>query len=486
MINLNHIDSSLPKDINISGIQDNSKKVKKGDLFVAINGSKENGVHFINEAIKLGASAILTSEKILETSDIKIPVIINDSPRKKLSEISKLFFPNSPPIICGVTGTNGKTSTVDFLYQIWSFLDINAARIGTLGVKSSDINFKTENTTPGPIELHKLINDLSLSGVSHLALEVSSHGIQQSRVDSIDFNSACFTNLSLDHLDYHETFGEYLKVKFKLFEEILSSDKPSVICVDNEYGSYFSKKLKLLNKKVLDIGEGAEFINITSVERLKEGIKVSIIYQKETFSFSLNVRAYFQILNIFSAAGLAIASGCNYNEVFSVLEKLKPAQGRLEPISKNNLSNIIIDYAHTPDALKNVLETINTIRSGNEQLITVVGCGGDRDVEKRPKMGAIAAQLSTKVIFTSDNPRSENPDTIIQHIEAGVPPQHYKKTIAISDRKQAIKTACQMANEHDIILVAGKGHETYQEIQGVRSEFDDRKTISELLIALNK
>ena len=476
MINLNHIDSSLPKDINISGIQDNSKKVRKGDLFVAINGSKENGVHFINEAIKLGASAILTSEKILETSDIKIPVIINDSPRKKLSEISKLFFPNSPPIICGVTGTNGKTSTVDFLYQIWSFLDINAARIGTLGVKSSDINFKTENTTPGPIELHKLINDLSLSGVSHLALEVSSHGIQQSRVDSIDFNSACFTNLSLDHLDYHETFGEYLKVKFKLFEEILSSDKPSVICVDNEYGSYFSKKLKLLNKKVLDIGEGAEFINITSVERLKEGIKVSIIYQKESFSFSLNVRAYFQILNILSAAGLAIASGCNYNEVFSVLEKLKPAQGRLEPISKNNHSNIIIDYAHTPEALSCTLRSIE--REDKGKLIIIFGCGGDRDQSKRSIMGQVAQEYCDEIIITNDNPRSEDPLSIANAILKGCP-----EATLILDRTKAIEFTLSRMKSQDILLIAGKVHEETQIIGNTHTPFSDRKTVENFLEA---
>ncbi len=476
MINLNHIDNSLPKDINISGIQDNSKKVKKGDLFVAISGSKENGTNFINEAIKLGASAILTSEKTSEISNIEIPVIINDNPRKKLSEISKLFFPNSPPIICGVTGTNGKTSTVDFLYQIWNSLDINAARIGTLGVKSRDINYKTENTTPGPIELHKLINNLSLSGVSHLALEVSSHGIHQSRIDSIDFSSACFTNLSLDHLDYHETFEEYLSVKFKFFEDILSSDKPSIICIDNKYGSYFSKKLQLLNKKVLDIGEGAKFINIDSIERVKEGIRVSIIYQKESFSFSLNVRAYFQIFNILSAAGLAIASGCNYNEVFSSLEKLKPVKGRFEPISINNHSNIIIDYAHTPEALSCALRSIE--REDKGRLVIIFGCGGDRDQSKRSLMGQVAQEYCDEIIITNDNPRSEDPLSIARGILKGCP-----EAILILDRTKAIEFALSRMKSQDILLITGKGHEETQIIGNNHIPFSDRKAVENFLEA---
>ena len=246
MINLNLIDKKLPKDIIISGIQNHSKKVKKGDLFVAIKGSKENGINFIKEAISQGAVAVLTSDKTLNISGYSIPIIKVSNPRKKLSEISKLLFPNSPKVICGVTGTNGKSSTIDFLYQIWCLLGFDAASIGTLGVKSKDFNFKTKNTTPDSIELHKIMNDLSLSGVSHLALEVSSHAIDQNRIDSVNFESACFTNLSLDHLDYHKNLENYSNIKFKLFDELLKPNKTSVICIQDKQGVNFLKKFKII------------------------------------------------------------------------------------------------------------------------------------------------------------------------------------------------------------------------------------------------
>ena len=354
MLNLNTIDSSLHTDIIISGIQNNSKNIKKGDLFVAIKGSNKNGVNFINEAIDLGASAVLTSDKTLNVSDYRVPIIIDENPRKKLSEISKLFFPNTPEIICGVTGTNGKTSTVEFLYQIWTLLNINAARIGTLGVKSKEIDIKTKNTTPDPIDLHKIMNELSLSGVSHLALEVSSHAIDQSRVNSINFNSACFTNLSLDHLDYHNSLENYSNTKFSLFKNILPLHGTSVICIEGKEGKNLSKELKLLNKKTMEIGKNAEFINIESIKKCNKGKEIKITFKGEPFSFILGFDPYFQILNVLCAAGLAITSGCNYKKVFSVLDKIKPVKGRYELVKSHNHSDIIIDYAHTPEALSNV------------------------------------------------------------------------------------------------------------------------------------
>ena len=310
-------------------------------------------------------------------------------------------------------------------------------------------------------------------------MEVSSHGIDQKRTEGLHFVGGIFTNLSHDHLDYHTSFKQYRDVKKSFFDGLPKTafaltnadDKNGPVMLQNTKARKYTYALKTIADYKAQI-----------LENQLQGLLLKINNQELWVKLIGNFNAY----NLLAIYATAEQLGLEELEILQLLSTLESVDGRFQYLVSGGKITAIIDYAHTPDALKNVLETINTIRSGNEQLITVVGCGGDRDVEKRPKMGAIAAQLSTKVIFTSDNPRSENPDTIIQHIEAGVPPQHYKKTIAITDRKQAIKTACQMANEHDIILVAGKGHETYQEIQGVRSEFDDRKTIIELLIALNK
>ena len=479
MLNLFTIDSSITKDVIISGIQNNSKNIKKGDLFVAIKGSSKNGVNFINEAIDSGASAVLTSDKTLNSSDYKVPIIFDENPRKKLSEISKLFFPNTPEIICGVTGTNGKTSTVDFLYQIWTLLDINAARIGTLGVKSKEFNFETKNTTPDPIDLHKIINNLSLSGVSHLALEVSSHAIDQCRINSIDFNSACFTNLSLDHLDYHNSLENYSNVKFSLFKNILPMDRASVICTESKEGKDFSKALKLLNKKTMEIGKNSEFINIESVKKYDSGNEVEITFQGEPFKFILGFAPYFQILNILCAAGLAIVSGCNYKEVFSVLEKIEPVKGRYEIIKSNNYSNIIIDYAHTPEALSYVLRDIKKESKG--KVVLVFGCGGSRDQSKRPLMGRVAEKYCDEIIITNDNPRDEDPSLIADQILKGCP-----KARVILDRAEAIKCGISKIKNNDVLLIAGKGHEETQTIGNHINPFSDRDVIRSFCEASNE
>jgi len=479
MLNLNTIDSSLHTDIIISGIQNNSKNIKKGDLFVAIKGSNKNGVNFINEAIDLGASAVLTSDKTLNVSDYRVPIIIDENPRKKLSEISKLFFPNTPEIICGVTGTNGKTSTVEFLYQIWTLLNINAARIGTLGVKSKEIDIKTKNTTPDPIDLHKIMNELSLSGVSHLALEVSSHAIDQSRVNSINFNSACFTNLSLDHLDYHNSLENYSNTKFSLFKNILPLHGTSVICIEGKEGKNLSKELKLLNKKTMEIGKNAEFINIESIKKYKKGKEIKITFKGEPFSFILGFDPYFQILNVPCAAGLAITSGCNYKKVFSVLDKIKPVKGRYELVKSHNHSDIIIDYAHTPEALSNVLQDIKKETIG--KIILVFGCGGDRDKSKRPLMGKVAKKYCDEIIITNDNPRDEDPAIIANQILKGCPGARI-----IHDRGEAIKFGISKIKNNDVLLIAGKGHEEFQITGNHKIPFSDRDVIESFFEASNE
>ena len=474
MISLNEIDKSLSKEIFISGVQDNSKKIKSGDLFIAIDGDKKNGEEFIGESIESGAIAVVTSNKKIKNSNLKVPIIFDTNPRKRLSKISKLFYPNSPEIICAVTGTNGKTSTVDYLYQIWIHLGLEAARIGTLGVKSKTLNCITENTTPGPIELHKMLNKLSLLGVSHLALEVSSHAINQNRIDSIDLHSACFTNLSQDHLDYHKSLKNYSDVKFKLFDELLPSKNASIVCINSDQGAKFSKKIKSLNRKVFDVGEGAEFINIVSVEEYSNGKKVEILFKKKIYIIFLKVNANFEVLNILCAAGLAIESGCNYNKVFSSLEFIKPVKGRLEKISTNDTSNIIIDYAHTPDALSHVLESIKKETSG--KIVLVFGCGGDRDKSKRILMGRVAQKFCKEIIITNDNPRNEDPSNIANQIIKGCP-----KAIISLDRFSAIKLGISKTRNQDTLLIAGKGHEELQVIGGQELPFSDHKVVEEIL-----
>jgi UDP-N-acetylmuramoyl-L-alanyl-D-glutamate--2,6-diaminopimelate ligase len=470
VINLNLIDKKLPKDIIISGIQNHSKKVKKGDLFVAIKGSKENGINFIKEAISHGAVAVLTSDKTLNISNYSIPIIKVSNPRKKLSEISKLLFPNSPKVICGVTGTNGKSSTIDFLYQIWCLLGFNAASIGTLGVKSKDFNFKTKNTTPDSIELHKMINDLSLSGVSHLALEVSSHAIDQNRIDSVNFESVCFTNLSLEHLDYHKNLENYSNIKFKLFDKILKPNKTSVICIQDKQGANFLKNLKALNKKVIDVGEGAEYLNLISIKKSAKGSEVGIIYLEKCYSFIFEFKASFQIINLLCAAGLAITSGCDHQKVFSVLEKIKPVEGRFELINLNNNLNIIIDYAHTPEALSCVLENIK--KEYLKKIVLIFGCGGDRDKSKRFLMGKVAEKYCDEIIITNDNPRNEDPSSIASQILKGC-----SGAEIILDRVEAIKSGLSKINDNDVLLIAGKGHEEFQIIGDDKIPFSDRETV---------
>ena len=381
--------------------------------------------------------------------------------------------------LVGVTGTNGKTTIATLLYTLFTSAGYKVGLLSTIKVIIGATEHPATHTTPDSLAINKYLRQMVDGGVAYCFMEVSSHGIDQKRTEGLHFAGGIFTNLSHDHLDYHTSFKQYRDVKKTFFDGLPKTafaltnadDKNGPVMLQNTKARKYTYALKTIADYKAQI-----------LENQLQGLLLKINNQELWVKLIGNFNAY----NLLAIYATAEQLGLEELEILQLLSTLESVDGRFQYLISEGKITAIIDYAHTPDALKNVLDTINTIRSGNEQLITVVGCGGDRDVEKRPKMGAIAAQLSTKVIFTSDNPRSENPDSIIQQIEAGVPPQHYKKTIAITDRKQAIKTACQMANEHDIILVAGKGHETYQEIQGVRSEFDDRKTISELLIALNK
>lgn len=457
-----------------------SRKVGLDDVFVAIKGTQSDGHQFIKKAIDQGALAVVCQQMPKEIINGITYLQVQDT-QQALAILASHFYgnPSAELQLVGVTGTNGKTTIATLLYTLFKSAGYKVGLLSTIKVIIGATEHPATHTTPDSLAINKYLRHMVDAGVSYCFMEVSSHGIDQKRTEGLHFAGGIFTNLSHDHLDYHTSFKQYRDVKKTFFDGLPKTafaltnadDKNGPVMLQNTKARKYTYALKTIADYKAQI-----------LENQLQGLLLKINNQELWVKLIGNFNAY----NLLAIYATAEQLGLEELEILQLLSTLESVDGRFQYLVSEGKITAIIDYAHTPDALKNVLETINTIRSGNEQLITVVGCGGDRDVEKRPKMGAIAAQLSTKVIFTSDNPRSENPDTIIQHIEAGVPPQHYKKTIAISDRKQAIKTACQMANEHDIILVAGKGHETYQEIQGVRNEFDDRKTISELLIALNK
>ena len=461
-------------------LQFDSRKVGLDDVFIAIKGTQSDGHQFIKKAINQGALAVVCQQIPKEIINGITYLQVQDT-QQALAIMASHFYgnPSRELQLVGVTGTNGKTTIATLLYTLFTSAGYKVGLLSTIKVIIGTTEHAATHTTPDSLAINKYLRQMVDAGVAYCFMEVSSHGIDQKRTEGLHFAGGIFTNLSHDHLDYHTSFKQYRDVKKTFFDGLPKTafaltnadDKNGPVMLQNTKARKYTYALKTIADYKAQI-----------LENQLQGLLLKINNQELWVKLIGNFNAY----NLLAIYATAEQLGLEELEILQLLSTLESVDGRFQYLVSEGKITAIIDYAHTPDALKNVLETINTIRSGNEQLITVVGCGGDRDVEKRPKMGAIAAQLSTKVIFTSDNPRSENPDTIIQHIEAGVPPQHYKKTIAISDRKQAIKTACQMAKQHDIILVAGKGHETYQEIQGVRSEFDDRKTISELLIALNK
>ena len=461
-------------------LQFDSRKVGLDDVFIAIKGTQSDGHQFIKKAINQGALAVVCQQMPKEIINGITYLQVQDT-QQALAIMASHFYgnPSAELQLVGVTGTNGKTTIATLLYTLFTSAGYKVGLLSTIKVIIGTTEHAATHTTPDSLAINKYLRQMVDAGVAYCFMEVSSHGIDQKRTEGLHFAGGIFTNLSHDHLDYHTSFKQYRDVKKTFFDGLPKTafaltnadDKNGPVMLQNTKARKYTYALKTIADYKAQI-----------LENQLQGLLLKINNQELWVKLIGNFNAY----NLLAIYATAEQLGLEELEILQLLSTLESVDGRFQYLVSEGKITAIIDYAHTPDALKNVLETINTIRSGNEQLITVVGCGGDRDVEKRPKMGAIAAQLSTKVIFTSDNPRSENPDTIIQHIEAGVPPQHYKKTIAISDRKQAIKTACQMAKQHDIILVAGKGHETYQEIQGVRSEFDDRKTISELLIALNK
>ncbi len=467
-------------DVAIKKIEFDSRKVQQDDVFVAIRGLLSDGHDFITKAIDSGAIAIVcdTLPEIITTGIAYIQVKDTNA---ALAFLAANYYgnPSQHLKLVGITGTNGKTTVASLLYQLFKNAGYKVGLISTVKILVGEKEYKATHTTPDSLTINYYLAEMIESGVEFCFMEVSSHGIHQKRTEGLHFVGGVFTNLSHDHLDYHTTFLEYRDVK-KSFFDYLPKTAFALTNVDDKNGLLMmqntaARKLTYALKTYADY-------KAQILENQLTGLLLKI-NENEVW---VRLIGTFNAYNLLAIYGTAVELGLDNLEVLRLLSDLESVSGRFQFIVSNKKITAIVDYAHTPDALENVLKTINDIRTNNEQLITVVGCGGDRDKTKRPIMANIASTMSDKVIITSDNPRTENPNEIISQMEAGVEPQNYKKTLSIEDRKQAIKTACQLANENDIILIAGKGHETYQEIQGVRHDFDDMKIVKEILEQLNK
>jgi len=467
-------------DILVSSIEFDSRKIESGALFVAQKGLAFDGHVFIEKAISKGAVAVICQEIPKENAkEITYVKVVNSDEALALIASNYYDNPSDHLELIGVTGTNGKTTIATLLSEQFQNAGYKSGLISTITIKIGDTIKPTTHTTPDSVTINKVLKEMVDAGVSHCFMEVSSHGIHQKRTAGLTFKGGVFTNLTHDHLDYHKSFAEYRDVKKSFFDQ-LPADAFALVNLDDKNGSVMvqntvAKKYGYALKTVADY-------KARIIENHFQGLCLNIdgheVWTKLIGSFNA-----YNLLAIYAATDLL---GVEKMENLRILSELDNVKGRFQHSVSIQGINSIVDYAHTPDALKNVLETINSIRTFNEQVITVVGCGGDRDRSKRPKMGNIASSLSNQVVFTSDNPRSEDPETIIREIEAGVRPENYKKTISIVDRKQAIKTACKLAKEGDIILIAGKGHENYQIIGDKKSSFDDFGITNEILTELNK
>ena len=461
-------------DVSVNTIQFDSRKIVANDVFVAIKGSLSDGHLFMEKAISLGATAIIC-EILPENIPAEITFIVVKDTNIALAHMANNYFdnPSSKLKLIGITGTNGKTTIASLLFQLFQKASFKVGLLSTVKIMVGNTEHKATHTTPDSLTINSYLNQMVENGVTHCFMEVSSHGIHQKRTHGLHFAGGIFTNITHDHLDYHNTFAEYRDVKKAFFDQ-LPKTAFTLTNSDDKNGQFMlqnceAKKLTYALKSYADY-KGQILENQLSGLLLK--INDNEVWVRLIGSFN----AY----NLLAIFGTAVELGIEKLEALRLLSELESVSGRFQFIVHNNIM-AIVDYAHTPDALENVLKTIAGIRTKNETLITVVGCGGDRDKTKRPIMARLASEISDKTIFTSDNPRTENAEAIIHEMEAGVSPGDYKKTISITDRKQAIKTAVQLAKPKDIILIAGKGHENYQEINGVRHHFDDMELVKEFL-----
>ncbi len=456
-----------------------SREAKESSAFFAIVGTVSNGHDYISQVIEAGCKTIVVSEAVETTNGVTI-IRVEDT-NEALAIVAHNFYgePSKALKLIGITGTNGKTTIATLLYQLFSNLEFQTGLISTVVNKICDREIQSTHTTPDPIQLNALLREMVDEGCSHCFMEVSSHAIHQSRIKGLHFSGGVFTNITHDHLDYHKTFKEYIHVKKAFFDQLPNSafaltnndDKNGMVMLQNTA----ARKLTYAMRSMADY-------KVKVLENQFSGLVLSFNHTEIWTKLIGDFNAY----NLLAVYAVAQELGLEETETLTIVSQLESVDGRFQFMQSSSGITAIVDYAHTPDALYNVLNTIEKIRTRNETVFTIVGCGGDRDKTKRPEMAAIACDLSDKVILTSDNPRSEDPNTIIDDMMEGVDGVSFKKTLSIVDREQAIKTAVTMAEKNDIILIAGKGHEKYQDIKGVKHDFDDLETITELFKKLNK
>ncbi len=459
--------------IDVAHLSFDSRSIEEDTLFIAVRGTRTDGHQYIAEVIAKGARAILCEELPKELLSTVTYVRVRDT-AADLATVATNFYdqPSKRLKLVGVTGTNGKTTTVTLLHSLFRKLGYKAGLLSTVRNVINDEAIPATHTTPDPIQLNRLLAEMVTAGCTHCFMEVSSHAVAQRRIDGLEFAGGVFTNITRDHLDYHKTFDEYIRAKKGFFDRlgehafalVNSDDRNHAIMVQNT-----KAKVKTFSLK------GVSDFKVRIIENNFSGLLLNINNHDVLCRLVGSFNAY-NLLGVYAAANLL---GEESLAILTALSSLTPPEGRFEHISSANGVTGIVDYAHTPDALENVLHTINDIRTGNEQVITVIGCGGDRDSGKRPQMASIACGASDRVILTSDNPRSEDPEAIINDMKAGVPMQHQRKVISITDRREAVRAACAFAKPGDIILVAGKGHEKYQEVKGVKHPFDDKQVLEE-------
>lgn len=467
-------------DVTVTGLTADSRDVRPGFVFAALPGTETDGARFIPDAIAAGAVALLLPTGSRAATDAGTPVVFDDDPRRRLALMAARFFGTQPDTVAAVTGTNGKTSVAAFLRQIWVRLGYDAASLGTVGVVSQRGARPLIHTTPEPVTLHRLLLELVEEGVTHLALEASSHGLQQRRLDGVRVSAAAFTNISRDHLDYHDSFEAYLAEKMRLFQVLLEPSAPIVVDPEAPGADTVCNFARTDGRSLLTVGRTGTLLRLLSADREGTGQRLKLTCEGKEHDLLLPLPGAFQVSNALTAAGLAIALGSDAASVLETLTGLEGAKGRLEHVGQTaSGASVFIDYAHTPDALANALVALRPYASG--RMIVVFGCGGDRDRGKRPEMGRAAGDHADLVIVTDDNPRGEDPAAIRAAALAAVPTAR-----EIGDRSTAITAAINEAGEGDLVLIAGKGHETGQTIGNTVLPFSDHDAVRSALAGEDK
>jgi UDP-N-acetylmuramoyl-L-alanyl-D-glutamate--2,6-diaminopimelate ligase len=465
--------------LDLAGLASDSRKVKPGYLFAALSGSKTDGARFLSDAVARGASAVLARPDVADdVAALGVTFIPDENPRLRLARMAAAFYGAQPDTVAAVTGTKGKSSIVAFLREIWTLLGKPAASLGTVGVVGPKGEAPLNHTTPDPVEIHRLLAELKRDGVEHLAIEASSHGLDQYRLDGVLVSGAAFTNITRDHMDYHATFEDYLAAKLRLFSEVVAEGGVAVVNSDAEHADAFIAAARKRGLKLFTVGMTGDSIKLVSRQSRGDAQALVIAHRGGTYNVLLPLAGAFQASNALVAAGLAIGLGEAADKVFGTLAHLKGAPGRMEKVAfAVSGAPIYVDYAHTPDSLEKVLQALRP--HTENKLHVMFGCGGDRDKGKRPLMGQIAAALADDVIVTDDNPRSEDPAVIRREILATVPAAR-----EIGDRAEAIRAGIAALQVGDVLVLAGKGHETGQYIGNDVRPFSDREEAVKAALAL--